>query len=118
MTMNIKKVRQILKSFADDTRLRIVNLLSKGGLSVNQICEVFGKNQSTISKHLTRLRLTGIVVDKRKGMNVYYYLAKPVGKEYEEILNAVTVGLEDLNIFKQDLEKVKLVKKQEKQFNK
>jgi len=111
--MDIKKARQILKSFADDTRLRIINLLNKKELSVAELCEVLNKNQSNLSKHLARLRLTGIVSDRREGFNVYYCLFKPEEKAQEELLNAITIGLAELETFKQDLERLKELKKKQ-----
>ena len=101
--MRIKKARQILKSLADDTRLRIINLLSKKSLSVTDLCLVLDKNQSNISKHLARLRLTGIVGDRRDGLNVYYYLIKPRERTHKELLDVITVGLSELETFKEDI---------------
>ena len=105
--MKIRKVRQILKSLADDTRLRIVNLLNKRELAVSDLCKLINKPQSNISKHLTRLRLTGVVVDRRKGLHVYYSLIRPEDKAYKSLLGCITVGLADLEIFKQDLDRLK-----------
>ena len=105
--MRIKKARQILKSFADDTRLRIINLLNHQELNVTELCGILHKNQSNLSKHLSRLRLTGVVGDKRDGLNVYYYLIKPKERAHQELLNAITVGLRELEAFKQDLENLK-----------
>jgi len=112
--MLIKKARQILRSFADDTRLRIINLLNRQQLNVTELCELIGSSQSNVSKHLTRLRLTGIVGDKRKGLNVYYYLIKPKEKAHKELLNSVTIGLVDLEIFQEDLKRLTELKKQDK----
>ena len=112
--MRIKKARQILKSFADDTRLRIINLLNKQELNVTELCGILQSSQSNISKHLTRLRLTGIAGDRRDGLNVYYHLIKPKNKAYKELLNSITVGLADLETFKRDLEKLKELKKSTK----
>lgn len=109
--MRVKKARQILKSLADDTRLRIINLLNKQGLNVTQLCEILQSNQSNLSKHLARLRLTGVVGDKREGLNVYYHLIKPKEKTHKELLNAITIGLAESETFKQDSEKLKEVKK-------
>ncbi len=41
--MRIKKSRQILKSFADDTRLRIINLLHKQELTVSELNKILQK---------------------------------------------------------------------------
>ena len=112
--MSIRKARQILKSFADDTRLRIINLLNKQELNVSELCEILNSSQSNVSKHLARLRLTGVVGDRRRGLNVYYYLIKPKERSYQELLNVITVGLSDLYIFKKDLEEYKSLQNQKK----
>ncbi|MBN1897302.1 MAG: winged helix-turn-helix transcriptional regulator [Spirochaetes bacterium] len=104
--MDLKNVRRILKTFADDTRLRIINILSRKELTVNDLCNVLKKNQSNISKHLTRLRLTDIVEDRREGLNVYYYLKKPGNKYSRILLDAVTSGISDINAFVKDAEKL------------
>ena len=109
--MRIKKARQMLKSFADDTRLRIINLLSKQRLNVTELCEVLGASQSNLSKHLARLRLTGVVSDQREGLNVYYSLRIPDNKAHKELIDAITEGLSELEAFKKDLEKLKELKK-------
>ncbi|MFH1877971.1 MAG: metalloregulator ArsR/SmtB family transcription factor [Candidatus Omnitrophota bacterium] len=113
--MKIRKARQILKSLADDTRLRIINLLKKRQLTVGQMCRILEKKQSNMSKHLARLRLTEIVNDKRKGNNVYYYLSKPANKPHKELLNALLKGLADVEIFKEDILKMEGTFKKSKQ---
>ncbi|MBL7073318.1 MAG: metalloregulator ArsR/SmtB family transcription factor [Candidatus Omnitrophica bacterium] len=114
--MKIKKARQILKSFADDTRLCILNLLkNKKEVNVTDICRVLDKNQSNVSKHLTRLRLTGVVGDKREGNNVHYFLAKPTTKAHRELLNAIFYGLPEFDIFKEDIKKFNNIFGKEKQ---
>lgn len=108
--MRIKRARQILKSFADDTRLRIINLLNQQELTVTKLCKILDKNQSSISKHLTRLRLTGIVGDKRDGLNVYYRLARPESNMHRELINIITTGLKNSEVFLNDLRKLKGIK--------
>ena len=112
--MQIKKVRQILKSLADDTRLRLINLLTRQPLNVAELCLILQKRQSNISKHLSKLRLTGIVTDKRDGMNVYYHITKPKERAHDELLNAITDGLSELEIFKADLKKLITLKHKNK----
>lgn len=109
--MVIKQARQILKSFADDSRLRIINLLYSQELNVSELCKILDKNQPNLSKHLARLRLTGIVSDRRKGLNVYYCLTKPKEKAHKELLNAITLGLAELETFKKDLGRLKQIKR-------
>jgi len=109
--MRIKKARQILKSFADDTRLRVINLLNRKELSVSELCEVLDVQQSNLSKHLSRLLLTGVVNDRRDGLNVYYALVKSKEKVHKELINTITIGLAENETFKNDLEKMKQVVK-------
>ncbi|MDD4957408.1 MAG: metalloregulator ArsR/SmtB family transcription factor [Candidatus Omnitrophica bacterium] len=109
--MKIRKARQILKSFADDTRLRIIHLLKNTReMNVTELCDALGKKQSNISKHLTRLRLTGVVRDRREGNLVKYFLAKPATNAHRELLNAIIKGLSDVEVFKEDLKRTGLKK--------
>ena len=112
--MRIRKARQILKSFADDTRLRIINLLGKQSLNVSELCEILGTTQSNLSKHLARLRLTGVVSDRREGLNVYYNLRAPENRAHKELISVITIGLSELKVFKEDIEKLNRVKKSKK----
>lgn len=72
--MNLRKLRQILKVLGDDTRLRIINILNRRELTVKDICNILKISQPAISKHLFRLRLLKVVLDKREGNFVYYRL--------------------------------------------
>jgi len=112
--MRIRRARQILKCLADDTRLRIVNLLNREQLNVTELGAIIGKRQPNLSKHLARLRLTGVVTDRREGLNVYYYLRKPDGKTHRELLNSIVIGLAGLKTFKEDIKKLKKIKSRRK----
>lgn len=72
----LKLLRQIFKACADDTRLRIINVLAERELTVKDICAVLKIRQPTVSKHLMRLRLLKLVFDRRKGNLVFYRLNK------------------------------------------
>ena len=112
--MKVKKARQILKSFADDTRIRIVNLLDKEPLNVTELCEIIGATQSNLSKHLARLRLTGVVSDKRKRFNVYYRLTQPENRDHRNLANYIIKGLSTLEITKHDTNKLRAIKRDRK----
>ncbi|MBN1621823.1 MAG: metalloregulator ArsR/SmtB family transcription factor [Endomicrobiales bacterium] len=109
--MDLKKSRQILKSLADDNRLRIINLLNHGLLNVAELCQILRLKQSNISRHLTRLRLTGLVGDKRQGQFVYYYLIKPANNFNKELISCIVNGLKDSEIFKNDVVELKRIKR-------
>ena len=65
-----------LRLIADPTRLRLIALLEKDELSVNEIQEVTHMGQSRISTHLAQLQKEGFVQSRRDGKRVYYGLCK------------------------------------------
>lgn len=109
--MHLKKARQILKALSDDTRLRILNLLDMDELTVTEICQALNRNQSIISKHLTRMRLIGIVGDRRKGLNVYYSLIEQKDKIYQRLINVIGECISGLETGKEDLKNLNRLKK-------
>jgi ArsR family transcriptional regulator len=60
------------KALADPTRLRLVRLLARGPLSVNEIIEVLRMGQSRVSRHLKILAEAGLVSSRRQGTWIYY----------------------------------------------
>jgi len=65
-----------LKAAGDPTRTRILKLLEARGLCVCQVQAVLGLAPSTVSKHLTILKLAGLVEDRRDGKWVVYALPR------------------------------------------
>jgi len=63
-----------MKAVGDPTRTRILKLLEGGGLCVCQVQAVLGLAPSTVSKHLTTLKLAGLVEDRRDGKWIEYAL--------------------------------------------
>ncbi len=72
-----KKQAQVLKAMANESRLMIIDKLSKGECSAGELVELVGSDQSTVSRHLAVLRNHGIVDDRREGNVVYYSLLTP-----------------------------------------
>lgn len=73
----MKELEQLFKGLADQTRLRILNLLIHGELCVCDIQYVLESSQTNVSRHLTYLRNSGLVLDRREGARIYYRLAQP-----------------------------------------
>lgn len=61
-----------LKALADPTRLRLVAVLSRGELTVQELTRIFAMGQSRISRHLKILLEAGILAMKRQGTWSYY----------------------------------------------
>ena len=81
---------QLFKALADETRLRILNLLVRGELCVCELTGVLGIGQSKASRHLAYLRNAGLVNDRRDGAWMYYSLAQPDGAIHGRILELLS----------------------------
>lgn len=71
------KQARMLKALAHESRLLILDRLSRGECSVGELREMVGSDLSTVSKHLALLRAHGIVENRRAGTAVYYRLITP-----------------------------------------
>lgn len=59
------------------TRLELVHALRTGARRVDDLAQVTGANQSSVSRHLSILRSCGVVTARRVGHEVVYELANP-----------------------------------------
>lgn len=103
----MRETASFFKALSDETRIRIVALLTHGELCVCDIMEVLELPQSTVSRHLATLRQTGWVEDRRQGVWIYYRLVEdpePVGRELLDILSG---GLGHLDQVQSDRKKLK-----------
>jgi DNA-binding transcriptional ArsR family regulator len=66
-----------LRLLADSTRLRILNALREGELSVVEIVEAVGASQPNVSRHLALLLRAGIVTRRPQGREAHYGLVDP-----------------------------------------
>lgn len=83
-----------LRLLADETRLRVLLLLSQEELSVAELQEILGMGQSRISSHLAQLRGARLVRDRRAGKNIYYALeAVEEGREVTAVLESAATQL-------------------------
>jgi SAM-dependent methyltransferase len=65
----------LLRLLGDDTRLRLMRVLSKEALNVSELTAILGLAQSGVSRHLGLLRDAGLVVEERAGAFTWYRLA-------------------------------------------
>lgn len=68
---------KVLKALAHPTRLFIVEELAKAEHCVCDLTKLIGADVSTVSKHLSVLRQAGIVIDDKRGNQVFYRLRVP-----------------------------------------
>jgi ArsR family transcriptional regulator len=68
---------KVMKALAHPSRLFIVDELSRGERCVCELTDMIGADVSTVSKHLALLRQAGVVLDERRGQQVFYRLRVP-----------------------------------------
>jgi ArsR family transcriptional regulator len=100
---------ELFKALADETRLRILNLLVRGELCVCDIMTVLGIGQSKTSRHLASLRHVGLVNDHRHGVWMYYALAQPNGVTHRLILEWLAEAASELPQAAADMESLRAV---------
>ena len=75
MRRNADAAARLLKTLANDQRLRVLCFLFDQELSVGEINEGVELSQSALSQHLAKLRAEGIVTTRRDAQTIYYSLA-------------------------------------------
>ena len=73
--LGVRPLTRLFRALGDETRLRIVALLSHGELCVCHIEKALDLSQPNVSRQLGILRAAGIVDGRREGTWVYYALA-------------------------------------------
>lgn len=89
------------KALADETRLRIVNLLFKKELNVNEIVSILGMGQSRISRHLKILSDSSLISSRKDGLWVFY---KAEGMNFSgELIRLIDTRLKSEEPFSLDI---------------
>ena len=93
--MGTEALQKVFKTLADPTRIRILSLLEREELAVQELMEVLGMAQSRVSRHLGILREAGLLHDRRDGTFVLYSFAPPQHEHWREAWKMVSGSLED-----------------------
>ncbi|WNQ11300.1 metalloregulator ArsR/SmtB family transcription factor [Paenibacillus aurantius] len=72
---------EFFKALAHPLRIRILELLSEGDKSVNEIQSLIGSEGSAVSQQLAILRNKNVVVGSKDGTTVVYSLRDPLVKD-------------------------------------
>ena len=99
---------EFTKALSDPTRLRVLMLLiQEEELCVCQLTEALNMVQPKISRHLAVLREKKILLDKRKGLWIFYRLHPEMPTWCHKTLLALSSGCIDSEPYTADLVKVK-----------
>ncbi len=93
---------RICKSFANATRLRMLDLLSKREMAVSELQSELGITTANVSQHLAILKAAGVVSTRRDGKQIFCSLAIPEVKSacalIRDVLRAQIRSGSDLKI--------------------
>jgi ArsR family transcriptional regulator len=81
----------LLKALADPTRLSMVASLTRavGAVCICDFTAAFGLSQPTISHHMAKLRVAGLVESQRRGVWVYYRLREDISPLARRLLESL-----------------------------
>jgi DNA-binding transcriptional ArsR family regulator len=81
-----------LKALGEETRLRILRLLLKERLSVNEISERLKVSQYNVSKHLRIMREAGLLEAEKQGKLRLYSVASELKSQVAANNNVLDLG--------------------------
>jgi ArsR family transcriptional regulator len=91
-----------LRALSDPTRIRIVALLERNELSVNELQEITRMGQSRISTHLGLLQESGLLESRREGKRTFYKVAAHADASTREFVQLAVRGASELSEYGAD----------------
>ncbi|MBL6959305.1 MAG: helix-turn-helix transcriptional regulator [Rhodospirillales bacterium] len=85
----------VSRSIADPTRVRILKMLEPGELCVCQVTAILGLAPATVSKHLSLLKMAGLLSQRKEGRWVFYRLSKHDNNPYAPPVLGLMQGILD-----------------------
>lgn len=91
------RVAERLRIMGQPVRLRLVELLTAGASTPQELSDTLGLSQQNVSKHLLSLHRAGIVSRRPNGANVFYMLVDDAAVTILRLtLESVSMHLRDL----------------------
>lgn len=108
----MREIVKVFKVLADETKLRILNLLQERECCVCEVVQALEISQSRASRGLTALYDIGFLKLKKEGLWSLYSLDREAISSYQmEIIEAVKEALNDNKITALDKERLKRAKR-------
>lgn len=83
----MEQLTELFKVLSDETRIRILNLLSVQDLCVCEFTEILDLSQPKISKHIAKIRTANLVKTNRNEQYIYYSL----NKDNDELISLLNI---------------------------
>ena len=104
--LDVQPLTQLCRALGDETRLRIVALLTHGELCSCHIEQALDLSQPNASRHLGVLKTAGIILPRREGTWVYYRLARQEDVARRKLLATIVRNFGAHETLKKDVDKV------------
>ncbi len=85
-----------MRALSDSTRLRVMALLERDELSVNELQEITRMGQSRISTHLRLLQDAALLQSRRDGKRTFYRINEGADQSSREIIKIAVKGAHEL----------------------
>ena len=95
-------MERFFQALGDNTRLRLLNLMSDQEICVCYFVEILNQPQPKISRHLAYLRNAGIVSTRRDGKWIHYRIVMPRNEGAAKILREILAWLKEERAMKAD----------------
>lgn len=79
------ELSEIIKGLGDETRLRILNLISRKELCLCIIMEVLGLLQPNASKHISKLKSAGVIECRKVSQWCFFRIDEEFKEKYAEL---------------------------------
>ncbi len=89
MASKYKNQSEFCKLFGHEKRLQILQILRTGEQQAGRLCELLGVSPANLSQHISLLKRSGAIKDKRKGNNIYYEIGHEKISEAIDIMEKV-----------------------------
>lgn len=87
-TASVKPYALFFQSLANQTRMQVIDLLAdKGSMSVSEICDELGLEQTLVSHNLRCLTFCGLVTSRREGKSRIYAINEQTVTPLMKIVN-------------------------------
>lgn len=107
----LPQMAALLKACADQTRLRLLNLLAtEGEVCVCHLVDVLGTNQPKVSRHLAYLKRAGLVSDRKDSLWVHYRLSESLAEHASRLLDCLNSCCVESPEMQQDISRLRQVR--------
>lgn len=93
MNEDFKQYSSLFKSLSDETRVKILYMLSHGELCACNILEEFNITQPTLSYHMKNLCDSGLVDSKKEGVWMKYSINIDVLESLKKLFDEIDINL-------------------------